>query len=377
MPTSFAPYKIYQENIKSISDFQEITAMSISFAEKLFEKYPKEQLEKIDHGVLKNNQLSYCAADRTNNPIMVKAWLTVDEYAKHVSLPVEEIIAAVANGELGEIKIHPKTGKEVIYWAEKDEDNDKKPEPGSYAFKNSITVTAAIEVSEDTKSDIDKLQQLLISIGHSRGADAELSKSIEENLCKSILILHWTAFENFLRQTIQELYRLHPELLTRNKQAKKPSISYDEIHNFTSGFTSTENLRAYIVQKEIDSAESEEKSVHGLINYIKSNFVFKDDPYTSWYMVKGKKVDIVYKDLMEVKDTRNTLIHDAGYPQKDFFIKYPNVPNRDLKVIIDEEHLLRCVFILRAIAHNINTIIQKKEYSTQTGASLGAAANSD
>ncbi len=218
MADHFVPYKIYLDNIKSILDFQEITAISISFSEKLLEKYPKEQLEKIELGKIKANELNYCAADRIHNPIMIKAWLTFDEYAKHVSLPLEEITKAAVNGELGEIKIHPKTGKQVIYWAEKDANNDNNPEPGGYAFKNSITIKAAIEISEDTKSDIDKLQQLLISIGHSKNANSELSKNIEENLCKSILVLHWTAFENFLRQTIQELYRLHPELLARNKQ---------------------------------------------------------------------------------------------------------------------------------------------------------------
>lgn len=363
MATQFGPYKIYKENIASISDFQEVTGIAIAFAEKLFEKYPQKELEQIDHGIQDKSQLSYCAADTANNPVMVKAWLSFEDYSQKVGLPVEQIILAASKGELGEVKQHPKSGKDVIYWFKEDANvNDDIPDPGKYAFTNTVTLTAAVEISDDTKSNIDKLQQLLLSIGHSRGANADLSKNIEENLCKSILVLHWTSFENFLRQTIQELYHMHPELLVKNKQATKPSISYEEIFNFTSGFSSTEHLRARIVQKEVETAESEDKSVHGLINYIKSNFRFESDPYASWYIFKGNKVEFGYDDLMEVKDTRNTLIHDGGFPDKIFFAQYPEVPNVDFKVVLNENYLLRCIFILRSIAYNINRAIQTKKY---------------
>ena len=116
-------------------------------------------------------------------------------------------------------------------------------------------------------------------------------------------------------------------------------------------------------EHKLDKSESGGESVHGLINYLKSQFRFKQDPYKTWYVFKGQYHETSYGDLKQLKDMRNALVHDAGRVSASFLQTYPNVPVRDGVILVDNAIWLRSILLLESIACNIAEAIEHKRYT--------------
>ena len=210
--------------------------------------------------------------------------------------------------------------------------------------------------------EFDRIQRSYLSLAHSLGKPDEVAKRAEEMLNQSCFLSHWTIFEVFLRSTIQELIKRHPSKIDSGTRGKKSTLNYEEILEMTSKFSSVENLRDSLIEREIERLQAGGESVHGLINFLKSEFHFKRDPYEAWYVLKGQRHTAHYNDLMEFKEVRNALMHDGGTPPESFFERYPAVPKRGNAILIDEEYYLKAKLILSSIAFSIATCVDEGIY---------------
>lgn len=194
------------------------------------------------------------------------------------------------------------------------------------------------------------------------GKPEEITKRSSEFVNHSCFLLQWTIFEVFLKTTIQELIMKHPQKIVDRNKSGKPVLNYEQIIEMSENFSSIEKLRECIIQREIDLVQSNGDSIHSLINYLKSAFHFKTDPYEAWYVLNGTRYSTNYNDLMEIKDVRNALMHVSGMRSIEFAIKYPNVPYNENQIIITDDYYEKTVLILNSIAFSISDSIETHNY---------------
>lgn len=371
MKIDFNPYSIYLKNLKQIDEFSDLTNLSYGLAQQLLFKYPSTKLDPI---ILEKEDLkiaSYSMADiLLAEPKQICTWISFEEYARKSGKSIEIIESLALDGQLGIVQKHPKHGHNILIWPPefKDKKMEDLPKPGQSKYKVQFQVDSRVSLDLDTEdtNNFDNIRNKFLYLAHSIGNSNEVTARANELLCKSSLILHWTAFEVYLKSTIYELFRLNPSILMNNKEFGRREINYKRIFDLSSGFSNIQELRDSLVELEIQRQESEGKSVHGLINFLKSKFKFKQDPYEGWYVFRGVRYTTHYNDLLEIKEVRNALIHDSGSPEAIFFTNYPNVPNREGNIVIDEDYYLKCDLILRTIAFNIAKSVSNNEYAVDT-----------
>lgn len=368
MEKNFKPYNIYIKNIKQITEFNQLSELSLGLAQQLLFKYPKKELSPLVLNKERVKTASYSMADMEIDEVKeVCTWISFKEYAKKTGKSLQMIEELAMDGQLGRIKSHPEDGKGVLIWPQefKDKELDKLPEPGKnqYSVSCKVTVSADIDLDIEDVDNFEDIQKQFLYMAHSMGKPDEVTERASEMFYRSSLIHHWTAFEVYLRSAIHELFRLNPKVLIDDKQVGKTTITYKEIFSLSDSFSNIEELRKSMIELEIQRQESNSKSVHGLINFLKDKFKFKKDPYEGWYVFNGVRYNTHYNDLMEIKEVRNALIHDAGFPNKSFFSDYPNVPNREGYIVIDQEYYLKCKLILNTIAFNITKSIPTCVYT--------------
>jgi len=211
----------------------------------------------------------------------------------------------------------------------------------------------------------DEVQRTFLKLAHSMGKPEEVGERAKEVLYRSCLVLRWTAFEAFLHSAIYDLFRSHPHKLAEDSMAKRPSMSYADIISMLEQFTSIEALHAALVEPQIEQSAAEGQSVHGLINLLKSSFAFHDDPYEAWYVLRGQRYETDYNTLLEeIKEVRNTLVHEGGYACKGFFERFPNVPHRDNQIVIDDTYNTKTALVFGSVAYKIAHSVVQRKYHT-------------
>lgn len=370
MDTTFTPYRIYRINIQQIIDFEQITKLSYGIAQQLLFRYPQETLSNLKLPKPQINQLSYTPADLTVTGVEEKCrWVNLDEYADFSGKTLDEIQKQVDANQLGPIEKHPESGETLIIYPEAFHalPRAQLPEIGKKKYCVSLKTKATVSIEFDAldTTNFEATQQQFLHLAHAVGKPTEVGERAEEMLYRSCLILYWTAFEVFIRSTVHELFRQHPEVIASGKRGKSNTITYEELLNLSCRFSDAEALRASLVERAIEREESEGRSVHGLINLLKSEFRFEDDPYSSWYVLNGERQKTTYTELMMVKDTRNALLHDAGQPNSELFAKYPVVPSRDGNIAITQDFYKRCSLTLDSISYKIANIVEKGRYKVQ------------
>ncbi|PQP80728.1 hypothetical protein C0Q44_26230 [Paenibacillus sp. PCH8] len=320
----------------------------------------------LDKTNIDKDHISYSSADvkRTKSELIC-GWLTFHEYASKLEIDNYETFTQNAlNGEYGPIEIHPKTREKLLIWPSEYSSKSKEelPEPGTYKVGVNMEVAASstIELDPRDTQNFIIIQQQFLNIAHSLGEIEEVQNRSNEMLYRSCFILRWVAFESFLRESVFELYKSNPKKVLSNKMRKKNTVTYEELLLMSNEFNSAELLLQNLIEKEIQLQESEGKSIHGLINFLKDEFLDKQDPYVSSYVFKGERKKTHYNDLMMFKDTRNVLMHDAGYYSPVFNSLYPEVPVRDGMVVITENFYLKSQLIIDSVAHKISVLINKE-----------------
>jgi hypothetical protein len=294
------------------------------------------------------------------------AWIPYREYAKKSGLDLKTVQKKAKELKLGPVRKHPKTGMEMLIWPPDMQSRaiSELPEPGKGVWKTRIVATAEAPLRLDPTDIVafKRIQNSYLLFAHSLGKPDEAATRARDMLNRSCFLLQWTIFEVFLRSTIYELIKRYPVKIACGNRGKKFFLSYEEILAMTNELTSIESLRDKLIQREIERMQIGGESVHGVINFLKSEFRFKSDPYKAWYYLKGKMYKAHFNDLMELKEVRNALVHDGGTPPETFFQKYPSVPRHDDAVLINDEYYLKAKLIVASIAYSIAKSIDAGKY---------------
>lgn len=367
---SFAPYQTYLKNISQINDFEELTDISYALSQQLLFKYPKKELPKFVDNINKLEALKsgyYSMADVTTKNVKLKCqWITLQEFASKTKRTIEQVEKLISQNKLGTTTIHPTSNEKLIIWPQsyKNEPINKLPKPGKSTFSVVLKIKASIS-NEENLEDLDNfenIQKKFLTLAHSLGKPKDVNKNSTNILYRSCFLLHWTLFEVFLRSSLDQILIQNPELIFNDKQAEKLTITYKDLFHFSNKLSDIHSLQSKLVENEIAKQEGDGKSIHGIINFIKSKLQFDKDPYKAWYQYKGKRIETSYQSLIELKDARNVLMHDAGFPNAEFFTKYPNTQNRKGELIIDSDYYLNSTLTLRSIAFNLTQQIINKKY---------------
>ena len=161
-------------------------------------------------------------------------------------------------GEFGQVSSHPSDGTPVILWPPKErrpEDFDA-PKPGSYTLRATQSLTAAATFPDEFDlSDPEQLnsaRNLYLSLAHSLGKPDEVSARAEDMLYRSLFLLQWTSFESFLRETVETLLAIHPQVIVQSA-GRKTSLSYDQIFDMSGQFSSIDSLRRELIELEVQT----------------------------------------------------------------------------------------------------------------------------
>ncbi|MGD8219738.1 hypothetical protein [Pseudomonas thivervalensis] len=238
------------------------------------------------------------------------------------------------------------------------------PEPGKSKFKPkySITAKASVEVDTENEEGFEETQKRLLSLAHKVGEAEELGTKAETMLYQSSFLLQWTAFEVYIRETIHDLFRSHPGKLAKGQKGATTSLSYADVLRMSEDFASIDALRESIVNLEIEKHKKDGASISGLINFLKSEFIFEKDPYKAWYMIEGDRRTASFAKVTEIKHVRNSLIHDAGKNVDELLNMYPFLIAKEGALIISRAYYDECVYALRSIAFSIAESITSGKY---------------
>lgn len=362
----FFPYLIYRRNQDSIENFNRLTILAYGLSQQLLFKYPKDQLGKLSLPEFKSKDLSYSMADREFAVKETAGWNSFSEYSRVSNLSLEQVEKLASQGKLGPVLRHPKTGKEVVFWPPEMQSKNlsELPKPGFWnvTIEEKITASALAKQDSEDLGNFEEIQKNYLLQAHSLGEPSQISDRAEEMLYKSCFLLEWTIFEVFIRSTVLELMKRHPSKIGTGNKSSKLVMSYEEIIEMTSKHPSADGIRQDLIQREIERMETGGESVQGLINFLKKEFRFKNDPYKAWYVMKGQRHTTHYNDLIEVKEVRNVLIHNGGVPHQSFFKMHPSVPVRDNSLVINAGYFCKAQLILRSIAFSVAESVDKELY---------------
>lgn len=363
---SFTPYEKFKSSQKAIDEFRNLLDISLNLTQQLLFRHSKDEVKSFTLPLHKIDpeKVSYSMGDLDSVELSCE-WITLRDYAERTKASLMEVQKQASQGAIGPIQKDPKTSKEIAIWPPEKQKlpMEKLPKPGGKSFKAKILMSA--QVPMDEADDFEKTQKTFLRLAHSIGEPDQAADRAREVLCRSCFPLRWTQFEIFLRSSIHELFKKHPHMLASTSRAMKPTVSYANVVYLSERFTSINNLREALVEKEIERSETEGQSVHGLINFLKSSFGFMEDPYKVWYVRNGQRYETDYNTLVEIKDVRNALVHDGGKVSDEFMGRFPNVPYREGVIVIDDDYHLKSTFVLKSIAYKITRIILKGKYVSE------------
>jgi len=366
---SFIPYKNFVDTTEYIENFHLISGYSYAITKQLMLKHNKNSLTNFDAPTFSHKDVSYCIADvKPSKPEFICGWITCAEYAERENINLEEVELQASNGFLGPVEICKKTSKQLIIWPKEYQYMEivNLPTPGKHHFRahTSISAKASTDIGERDISNFDETQQQLLSLIYKHGEAPEIQSKAETMLFQSCFLLYWTAFEVFVKETIHDLFRQHPEKLTKGVKGSTKNLSYADIYNMSSSFSSIDSLRTELVNTEIEKHKRDGESISGLINFLKSEFKFHEDPYTAWYVINGQKKETSILKINEIRDVRNSLVHDSGKDFKTLIGMYPHLSTNEEKLAISEDYYVECSYVLRGIAFFISLMIYCKKYKS-------------
>ena len=252
---------------------------------------------------------------------------------------------------------HPNDGAPLILWPpeERRPEDFNAPDPGTYTFKLKETIRANAEVNEEFDlSDPEQLRtarNVYLNLAHSLGKTEDVAAHAEDMLYRSVYLLQWTSFESFLRETIETLLAEHPQVIIQSA-GRKTSLSYEEVFAMSNQLSSLDNLRKELIELEVQRLRAGGRSVHGLINFLKSAFKFEVDPYRAWYVVKGQRREATYNSLMAIKARRNALAHEFATA----------IPDDSGITPVTSDEYREAELTLRSVAYSIASSIYYKRY---------------
>lgn len=371
MSVDFKPFSRYQELITEIGEFRQLSKVSYGIALQLLFRHDGDlgvpPVEDLDYAESSRNIFSM--GDREATKVTLEyGWVPLDEYADREDRELTEVRQAAESGELGAVASHPESGKPLVIWPPKKQSlsDDQLPDPpqGKYKVAVETNLSQGLELDLTDEERSESIQRLFLSLANSLGDPAEVAGRAGNMLYRSCFLLHWVAFEAFLRDTVHELYRRHPKTVMSTDWAQERKASFQSIFDQSAGLTDLGRLRESLVETAIEDHEAGGQSAHGLINFLKKTFSFERDPYQAWFVIGDTKYETSYQGLMGVKQVRNSLVHQAGRPDSALFEKYDWVPSRDGVIFFDQDFYELATLMMRSICENIAMQIDAGEYRT-------------
>ncbi len=365
----FQPYINFETYLSQINDFSELTNLSYIITMQQLFAHPSNSLPELVIPKA-DKKMSYCPADREIDKIKLTCeWISLPEYAMRQQVPLDEIEKKVEGGQLGPTVQNENNITMVIWPPEYQKKKlEQLPHCGKKSFQVSFRikgqVSDEIEVS-DKNVKIEETQTRFLQLAHALGDVESIAKRASEMLNRVVFLLEWGAFEVFLRDTFNELIRLHPHKLASGKRAHE-TLTLEELMTFSNNLTNIEQLCKNLTTREMEKQEQGGQSIHGILNFIKAHFHLDNDPYTVWYVVEGKQHYTSYQFLVQLKEVRNALVHDAGKVMDTFVKVYPSIPIRDGMIVIDDKFRLHAHLGLRSIAFRIASTISSGNYDANS-----------
>ncbi|WP_288132445.1 hypothetical protein [Microbulbifer sp.] len=365
----FEPYKNYLELYDYIDNFLSISSLSYGITKQLLNKHGKADLKGIDLPEPNKKALSFSMADINVKDVeFICGWISCSEYAKKLEISEAEVIEKANIGKLGHKSEHPKSGECILIWPEEyqSKELDELPAPGKSKFKPKVSITAKAGLSIDTDelTGFEDKQMQLVRLAHAVGDKDKVTNKAETMLFQSSFLLNWTAFEVFIRESIHSLYRAHPKKLTKGQKGSAQSLSYKDIFQMSAEFDDIEKLKFSLIEMEIDKHQKDGESITGLINFLKSEFKFENDPYNAWYVLKGDKKKSSFNRITEIKDVRNALMHNAGKDVDTLIEEYPHLQREDNNLIINDDYYHETALIMKSVAFSIAKDVVSEKYRT-------------
>lgn len=291
---------------------------------------------------------SYCAADRKVDGVeMVCEWVSVEEYANREQLDIEVAYREADSGRCG--KMITQDGIKYVIWPKTKQSlsADELPKFGmkEYQVKISQKIQSQAQISNPS---------IELSVALTNQTPKTMEKFIAQatqslnNMC---FLSVWSAFEIFIRDTVYFLIEFDPSRCFLHKKFANKSITYQELLENSSLFKSIDQLKSFLAETIIAEQEKGHQSISALINMIRECYLKDSLLYDTWYVLNGEKKQTSYAILSEIKEARNSLIHAGTQEAND---KETTPKN------IDRGTYTEYVLILRAIAHNIASSIQKE-----------------
>jgi hypothetical protein len=366
-PLTFDQLIRFRENIKKSNNFVKISELYYGLSTQLVLNTPLEQLEGVNFPPTRQEELNYAMGDIDVDSVEeVGAWLTFADYATKTRSSQEEVAAQARIGLLGKVETDPTSGQSVVLWppALRDMDPSRWPRPGLRLFSAKVSIFAerAIVLDPEDRQNFETNQKSLLKLVTVMGEPVKLCEQAETMLFTAVFINLWASFETFLKSTIFELLKKHPKKLSRTAYGRRASVTYEDIVTHTREFSSVNSLQEELIRREIERSESGDMSASGMINYIKTEFEFESSPYDAWYQLQGIRLNVQYRDIVEIKDVRNCLMHDGGKLTTELGGRYPHLPVKEGFIAVDTKYFTRTRLILSSVAFKISQSIESGKY---------------
>lgn len=354
----YPPYASYVAQTRNIDEFVSLTTISYKLAQQLLFSTPRDQLPEIKLKEPAPDRRSYAMGDRRiTNARLSSAWLRYDAYAEREGIDIDVVKTRAEAGELGPIRPNPKDGAPMALWPPEDQrpEGFQAPEVGSVTLLVEEEQTYDASLTEDfdlsNPEELAEARRLYLALAHSLGNTGEVAARAEEILFRTMFLLQWTNFETFLRKTVEYLQAEHPQIMIRSA-GRKASLSYEQVFDMSSQLSSIDDLRQELVELEIQKLRAGGQSAHGLINFLKSAFKFRDDPYEAWYVRNGERHETSYELLLGIKDRRNILTHEFDSTLDQVRQVYS----------VSEDDYREAELALRSVAYSIARSVYYKRY---------------
>ena len=347
--------KIYNDVISEynrINRFNDLTSITYDLALASVEKENNiKSLPKIKKDDIKK-EFSYSPADREIESVELKCgWITYEEYSDKMGVSVDIVKEKAENGELG--KIEEKNGKKVLFWTSQEMNSEEIPSVNSkntYSIKYKIKGTAKCKV----EGGVEEIVSFL-------GSTDKLEKQTSEAkllLNRETFLLYWSTFEQYVKNITVALFELFPEQVFKNKKYGKNQMSYLEIFEGSTQLTDIVALKERIIDSIISDPATDKEAISKQISFIKECYLERsEDPYKTWYVIRGEKNEIDYTVLDQIRKIRNALVHKNGEMIDEWdcidIIERPT----DNRIIIDDNLLLMEEMILKSISHNLYRLV--------------------
>ncbi len=347
----FEPYLRYKKATREIDSFVEMTVISYGLTQHLL--LHEESGDRPRRPQTEAGPASWTEADiDVESAEWLHGWISLNDCAARMSVDPEIVRMRALRGDLGPVEAHPETGESMVLWPPEVRDlpDAELPRAGQSIWRVTMRRNAyfleELDIGEPDPATRGKIQNRFLQLARSLGDTAEVATRAASQLYRSGFLLHWTAFEVFLRQAVRSLLLRHPLILTQSKKSK--DFSKGEVISLLLGSRTLEGVIEHIVDQEVAGLSG----AHSLINYLKSNFHFEKDPYASWYFFREERLQTSYRQLMEARKLRNIFVHEEEQARQ--------VENSVSEMSAELYWEYRLVF--RSICHSITTSIVRDKY---------------